>query len=78
MFVCRFVGYENINATPLRLKQKNWTLTGNHFYHVLLGELYKEINKIKALEHLKAAYQLARSETDKAEICRKIQLLDPV
>jgi RNA polymerase sigma factor (sigma-70 family) len=50
-------------------------ITSNHYYYTLLGELYKEINKDKALDNFNAAYALAKSQTDKQTIKRKIEAL---
>lgn len=47
-------------------------LTDNHFYYVLLGELYTGIDNEKAKSHLKAALLLAKTPTDKQTIQQKI------
>ncbi|MBO9732781.1 MAG: sigma-70 family RNA polymerase sigma factor [Chitinophaga sp.] len=47
-------------------------LPGNHYYYVLLGELYSEIDNAKSLQHLQQALQLAKTETDKRTIQQKI------
>jgi RNA polymerase sigma-70 factor (ECF subfamily) len=47
----------------------------NHYYHTLLGELYRDIDNQKSREHLLKAYALARSATDKSIIQDKINLL---
>ena len=48
------------------------SLSDNHYYHTLLGDLYKTINKAKAKEHLMQALKFARSETDKKTIFAKL------
>ena len=48
-------------------------LDNNHFYHLLLVELYND--KIKQLEHLNIAFTLANTKQDKAFINRKINQL---
>ena len=48
-------------------------LDNNHFYHLLLVELYDD--KIKQLEHLNIAFTLANTKQDKAFINRKINQL---
>jgi RNA polymerase sigma factor (sigma-70 family) len=49
--------------------------TDNHFYYVLLGELYTEIDNHKAKAHFDKAYSLAKTETDKHLILKKISAL---
>ncbi len=49
-------------------------LNDNHLYHALLGELYAEINKEQATQHLKIAFSLAKSNADKSIIMNKILL----
>jgi RNA polymerase sigma factor (sigma-70 family) len=48
-------------------------LTGNTYYHSLLGELYAESDPQKAIGHLKTAIILAKSNTDKAILAKRIQ-----
>ena len=50
-------------------------LEHNHFYFVLLGELYKEADKAKALSCFKKAATLAKTETEQQEIQAKINSL---
>jgi len=50
-------------------------LTNNHYYYTLLGELYKEINNAKAKQSFEKAYALAKTQTDKQTIRRKIEEL---
>ena len=47
-------------------------LTENHLYHALLGELYTNIDNIKAVSHLQKALALAKSTADKMLISNKI------
>lgn len=47
----------------------------NHFYHLLLGELYKSIDKTLATDHLKRAHDLARTHTEQQEILQRIAQL---
>ncbi len=47
-------------------------LTNNHYYYTLLGELYKDINNTKAKQYFEAAYSLAKTQTDKRTIKKKI------
>lgn len=50
-------------------------LENNHFYFVLLGELYKNIDKVKAKLNFEKAYALAKTETEKQTIQEKINNL---
>ena len=50
-------------------------LTNNHFYFVLLGELYTDIDNKKAKQHFQKAFSLAKTQTDKQTIQKKIDRL---
>ena len=50
-------------------------LTGNHFYFVLLGELYLGRDNQKAKQHFQKAWSLARTQTDKQTIQKKMDML---
>jgi RNA polymerase sigma factor (sigma-70 family) len=50
-------------------------LTDSHFYYVLLGDLYTEIDNDKAKAHFETAYSLATTETDKRFISKRISAL---
>jgi RNA polymerase sigma-70 factor (ECF subfamily) len=50
-------------------------LTDNHFYFVLLGELYSEIDNAKAKQYFLHALSLAKTPTDRQTIQRKIDRL---
>jgi RNA polymerase sigma factor (sigma-70 family) len=47
-------------------------LIDNHLYHSLLGELYTNIDNIKAVMHFKTALKMAKSVADKTIISNKI------
>ncbi len=51
-------------------------LTQSHFYFTLLGELYTNIDNIKAKANLQMAFSLAKTETDKQTIQNKINELN--
>lgn len=51
-------------------------LENNHFYFVLLGELYKGIDDQKAKAHFQKAISLAKTQTDKQTIQAKLAGLD--
>ena len=48
-------------------------LTGNHFYYTLLGELYKDIDNNKSKQHFEKAFSLAKTQTDRNTIQKKIE-----
>jgi RNA polymerase sigma-70 factor (ECF subfamily) len=50
-------------------------LTNNHFYFTLLGELYKDIDDIKAKQNFEQALSLAKTQTDRQTIQKKINEL---
>lgn len=50
-------------------------LDGNHFYFTLLGELYTGIDNKKAVENFHKAISLAKTQTDKNTIQKKIDTL---
>jgi RNA polymerase sigma-70 factor (ECF subfamily) len=50
-------------------------LDDNHLYHSLLAELYSNINNDRSLQHLQRALSLAKSESDKLFISKKIEKL---
>jgi RNA polymerase sigma-70 factor (ECF subfamily) len=50
-------------------------LDHNHFYFLLLGELYKNINREEAKHNLERAFALAKTGTEKLGIQRKIDSL---
>ena len=50
-------------------------LTDNHFYYVLLGELYRGFDQEKAIVHFKKAVSLARTQTDRNTILKKLESL---
>jgi RNA polymerase sigma-70 factor (ECF subfamily) len=50
-------------------------LNDNHLYHTLLGELYADIDILKASQHFEIALKMAKSETDKTIISAKLHHL---
>jgi hypothetical protein len=50
-------------------------LTGNSYYYTLLGELYKDTDNNKAKTNFQKAYSLAKTQTDKQTIKKKIDEL---
>lgn len=50
-------------------------LPGNHFYHMLLGELYTGINNHTAKEHFARALSLAKNVAEKQTIRKRMEYL---
>jgi RNA polymerase sigma-70 factor (ECF subfamily) len=50
-------------------------LSDNHFYFTLLGELYTDIDNKKAKDSFQKALELAKTQTDKQTIQKKIEKL---
>jgi len=50
-------------------------LTGNQYYYALLGELYSGIDNNKAKSNFEIAYDLAKTQTEKQTIKKKIVIL---
>ncbi|WP_246228595.1 RNA polymerase sigma factor [Paraflavitalea devenefica] len=65
-------GWETAMAEAEKLN-----LHDNHFYFILLGELYKNNDLSNAIANLEKAYALARTQTDKHTIREKINRLTP-
>lgn len=57
------------------IEAERLNLKDNHFYYILLGELYKEIDNQKAKEHFQKAYTLAKNISEKQTIAKKIDSL---
>jgi RNA polymerase sigma-70 factor (ECF subfamily) len=55
---------------------ENLQLDNNHFYFLLLGELYKGFDNNKAKINFQKAYDLAKTQTEKQGIQEKIEALD--
>jgi RNA polymerase sigma-70 factor (ECF subfamily) len=51
------------------------SLTDNHLYYTLLGNLYTDVDNAKALEHYQKALSLTNSNSDKVTIERNVQKL---
>lgn len=48
----------------------------NHFYFLLLGELYKNADKAKVKMNFQKAFSFAKTITEKDDIQKKIDSLD--
>jgi RNA polymerase sigma factor (sigma-70 family) len=59
------------NAAAI-IEAEKLNLNTNQYYYTLLGELYRDIDRNTAKSHFQTAYQLAKTQTDKQTIQRKI------
>jgi predicted RNA polymerase sigma factor len=50
-------------------------LENDHFYFLLLGELYKDVDNDRARNNLEKAYSLAKTQSEKQSILKKIGML---
>jgi predicted RNA polymerase sigma factor len=57
------------------IEAEKLNLTDNHFYFTLLGELYTGIDNEKASLNFQKAFSLAKTQTDKQAIQKKIDRL---
>jgi RNA polymerase sigma factor (sigma-70 family) len=58
------------------IEAEKLNLSDNHFYYILLGELYKNMDNQKANTHFQKALLLAKTQTEKHTIKKKIDELD--
>jgi RNA polymerase sigma-70 factor (ECF subfamily) len=72
----RTYALSKVHGTAAAIKEaEKLNLTDNHYYYTLLGELYKDIGHKKAKHYLLKAFSLARTQSDKKTIRRKIDSL---
>ncbi len=57
------------------LEAEKLHLTANHYYYMLLGELYSGLDQTKALQNLQQSHSLAKTQSDKQLIQKKIEKL---
>jgi RNA polymerase sigma factor (sigma-70 family) len=67
-----FALYKAHGQEEALIEAEQLKLEGNHFYHILLGELYKNQDKEKAISNLERAHDLARTQTEKQILQMKI------
>lgn len=67
-----FALYKVKGPQPALIEAEKLNLDNNHFYFLLLGELYKSIDAQKAKLNFQKAYSLAKTETEKQCILEKI------
>lgn len=62
-----------VNGAQTALAEaENLRLENNHFYFLLLGELYKNLDPEKAQINFRKAFALAKTQTEKEDIQKKI------
>ena len=72
----RTYALSKVNGKPAAIREaEKLNLNDNHFYFALLGELYSDIDNRKAKEYFTKASSLARSQTDKMGLQKKIDRL---
>lgn len=70
-----FAFYKVHGAQTALAEVEKLKLEDNHFYFLLLGELYKTIDPRKAKQHYQTAYALAKTQTEKQGIQERIDNL---
>jgi RNA polymerase sigma factor (sigma-70 family) len=70
-----FALYKVKGPQPALAEAQKLNLEDNHFYFVLLGELYKNIDEQKSKFNFQRAYDLAKTQTEKQGIQLKIDQL---
>jgi RNA polymerase sigma factor (sigma-70 family) len=70
----RLYAFSKVKGKRRAIKDaEDLNLTGNQFYFTLLGELYTEIDNEKALQNFQHALTLAKTETVRLSIQRKME-----
>ena len=67
--------YKVYDAESALIEAEKLKLDNNHFYFVLLGELYKTIDKTKAKSHFQKAFSLAKTDAERTLIREKMEAL---
>lgn len=57
------------------IEAEKLNLSDSHFYHTLLGELYKDLDALTAKKHFLQALKLAKTDADRKTIYTKIEAL---
>ena len=61
----RCYAFSKVNGKLIAIKEtEKLNLTKNHFYFSLLGNLYTDIDKTKAIENYSRAFQLAKTSNE--------------
>ncbi|MEZ4848450.1 MAG: sigma-70 family RNA polymerase sigma factor [Bacteroidia bacterium] len=73
----RLIAVSKVKGNGFALKEaEKLKLKDNHFYYILLSELYKETDRDKTIHSLKKALKLCRTETEKLFIKKKIKNIE--
>lgn len=67
-----FALYKARGRQPALTEAEKLQWEDNHFYFILLGELYKNLDNKKAKSHFRKAWSLAKTQTEKQDIQEKI------
>lgn len=70
-----FALYKANGKEAALIEAEKLKLENNHFYFILLGELYKNIDNEKARLNFQKAYSLAKTQTEKQGIQEKIEAI---
>lgn len=70
-----FALYKANGREEALVEAKKLKLENNHFYFLLLGELYKDVDRRKAKDNFQKAFDLAKTQTEKNGIRKKIDSL---
>lgn len=71
-----FAFYKVKGPTAALSEMEKFKMDDNHFYFILLGELYRSLDPAKAVSSFRKAYALAKTETEKQGIRKRLQELD--
>ncbi len=63
------------NKQTAIVEAEKLNLSDNHFYYILLGELCKDVDNLNAKRHFQRAFSLAKTQTEKHTIKKKIDEL---
>ena len=70
----RTYALSKVYGKPAAIREaEKLVLSNNHLYHVLLGYLYTDDDKEKAISHLKTALKLAKTEKERSLIRKEME-----
>ena len=73
-----FTAEQKVQIEAAITEAEKLNLADNHFYFALLGELYTDIDNKKAARHFQKAFSLAKTQTDKQTIQKKLANINSV
>ncbi len=72
----RLYAFYRVHGAQAALREaEHWDFAGNHFYYVLLAELYSGLDPVQAKHNFEKAASLARTETERRGIRQKLDAL---